>query len=270
MRVLFLGDIVGKSGRIKIQECLQEYKNTNKIDFVIANGENATSGAGLSSAHAEKILEHGVDCITLGDHAFDQNDIQKIINDNHKIIRPLNYSEDSPGKGFNFFNCKSKKILVVQVLGRVFMKKKFSDPFPLLNTILDNYKLGRKADCIIVDVHAEATSEKMAVGYFCDGRASLVVGTHTHIPTADTRILPSGTAYQTDAGMCGDYDSIIGMDKAEPMRRFVKNQVSGRFVPASGDATLCGIQVEINDLGLAERVKPVRFGGLLNLRSPEQ
>ena len=130
--------------------------------------------------------------------------------------------------------------------------------------------MGRKADCIIVDVHAEATSEKMAIGYFCDGRASLVVGTHTHIPTADTRILPSGTAYQTDAGMCGDYDSIIGMDKAEPMRRFVKNQVSGRFIPASGEATLSGIQVEINDKGLAEKVKPVRFGGILALTSPEQ
>ena len=169
MKILFLGDIVGKTGRIKIEKCLQEYKDTNKIDFVIANGENATSGAGLSSGHAEKILENGVDCITLGDHAFDQKDIQKIINDNEKIIRPINLSEESPGRGFNFFLLNSKKILVVQVLGRVFMKKNFSDPFPLLDKILDNYKLGRKADCIIVDVHAEATSEKMAIGYFCDG-----------------------------------------------------------------------------------------------------
>ena len=269
MRVLFLGDIVGKSGRIKIQECLKQYKNLNKIDFIVANGENATSGAGLSSSHAEKILENGVDCITLGDHAFDQKEILSIINENTRIIRPINFSEETPGKGFHVFQLNSKKILVVQVLGRVFMKKKFLDPFPFLDRILDDYKLGIKADCIIVDVHAEATSEKMAVGYFCDGRASLVVGTHTHVPTADTRILPSGTAYQTDAGMCGNYDSIIGMDKAEPMRRFVKNQVSGRFVPASGEATLCGIQIDLKPSGLAKRVKPVRFGGALNIESPE-
>ncbi len=267
MRVLFLGDIVGKSGRLQLQESLRKYKVANKIDFVIANGENATSGAGLSANHACLILESSVDCITLGDHAFDKKEIREIINDNQKIIRPINFSEESPGKGFNLYSVGSKKILVVQVLGRVFMKKKFSDPFPMLDTILENYKLGRKVDCIIVDVHAEATSEKMAIGYFCDGRASLVVGTHTHIPTADTRILPSGTAYQTDAGMCGDYDSIIGMDKAEPMRRFIKNQVSGRFVPASGEATLCGVQVEINDVGLADKVKPVRLGGILNLKS---
>ncbi len=270
MRVLFLGDIVGKSGRLQLQESLKEYKDANRIDFVIANGENATSGAGLSPKHAGLILDSGVDCITLGDHAFDQKEIREIINDNKKIIRPINFSEESPGRGFNFFNVQSKKILVIQVLGRVFMKKNFSDPFPILDTILENYKLGRKVDCVIVDVHAEATSEKMAIGYFCDGRASLVVGTHTHIPTADTRILPSGTAYQTDAGMCGDYDSIIGMDKAEPMRRFIKNQVSGRFVPASGNATLCGVQVEINDSGLAEKVKPVRLGGVLTFRSPEK
>jgi hypothetical protein len=160
-----------------------------------------------------------------------------------------------------------KKILIVQVLGRVFMKKQFLDPFPFLENILFDNKLGITVDCIIIDVHAEATSEKMAIGSFCDGRTSLVVGTHTHVPTSDTRILPLGTAYQTDAGMCGDYDSIIGMDKAEPMRRFIKNQVSGKFIPASGEATLSGIQIEVNDAGLAESAIPIRIGGTLDLKT---
>ncbi len=181
-----------------------------------------------------------------------------------QIVRPINYSDDCPGKGWQIFSVDEKRILVLQVLGRVFMKKKFLDPFPFLEDMFSQYKLGLNVDCVIVDVHAEATSEKMAIGHFCDGKASLVIGTHTHVPTGDTRILDKGTAFQSDAGMCGDYNSIIGMDKAEPMRRFLKNQISGKFIPAHGEATLCGVTVDLNEDGTSKKIKVIRIGGVLD------
>ena len=239
MIIAFFGDIVGKTGRKKLESSLPQYVSSEKIDFVVATEENATSGAGLSANHAEDLLNASVECITLGDHAYDNKEIIPFLARTKQIVRPINYSDDCPGQGWQIFSVNDKKILVLQVLGRVFMKKKFLDPFPFLEGIFSQYKLGLNVDCIIVDVHAEATSEKMAVGHFCDGKASLVIGTHTHVPTGDTRILENGTAFQSDAGMSGDYNSIIGMDKAEPMRRFLKNQISGRFTPANGEATLC-------------------------------
>ena len=267
MKIAFFGDIVGKTGRTKLENTLPEYISEEQIDFVVANAENATSGAGLSARHAEDLLNASVNCITLGDHAFDNKDIIPFLAHTRQVVRPINYSDDSPGQGWQMFSVSNKKILVLQVLGRVFMKKKFLDPFPFLEDVFSEYKLGLNVDCIIVDVHAEATSEKMAIGHFCDGKASLVIGTHTHVPTGDTRILDKGTAFQSDAGMSGDYDSIIGMDKAEPMRRFLKNQISGRFIPANGDATLCGVTVELNKNGTAKKIKAMRIGGVLGSAS---
>ena len=263
MKIAFFGDIVGRTGRKKFGSSLQQYVSDEQIDFVVANAENATAGAGLSANHAEELLKMSIDCITLGDHAYDNKEIIPFLERSKQVVRPVNYSNDSPGQGSQIFLVNNKKILVIQVLGRVFMKKKFLDPFPFLEDIFFEYKLGLNVDCIIVDVHAEATSEKMAIGHFCDGKASLVIGTHTHVPTGDTRILSKGTAYQSDAGMSGDYDSIIGMDKAEPMRRFLKNQISGRFTPAKGEATLCGVSVELNENGTANKIKVIRIGGVL-------
>ena len=264
MKIAFFGDIVGKTGRKKFESSLQQYVLDEKVDFVVVNAENATAGAGLSANHAKDLLNMSVDCITLGDHAYDNKEIIPYLEHTKQIVRPINYANDCPGQGWQIFSVNNKKILVVQVLGRVFMKKKFLDPFPFLENIFFQYKLGLNVDCIIVDVHAEATSEKMAIGHFCDGKASLVIGTHTHVPTGDTRILDKGTAFQSDAGMSGDYNSIIGMDKAEPMRRFLKNQISGRFSPANGEATLCGVSVELNKNGTAKEIKVIRIGGVLD------
>ena len=263
MKIAFFGDIVGKTGRKKLESSLRQYVSDEKIDFVVVNAENATAGAGLSASHARDLLKMPVDCITLGDHAFDNKEIIPFFEQTKQVVRPINFSNDCPGPGWQIFLVHRKKILVVQVLGRVFMKKKFLDPFPFLENIFFEYKLGLNVDCIIVDVHAEATSEKMAIGHFCDGKASLVIGTHTHVPTGDARILDKGTAYQSDAGMSGDYNSIIGMDKAEPMRRFLTNQISGRFTPAEGEATLCGVTVELNANGTADKIKAIRIGGVL-------
>jgi len=211
MRLLFLGDVVGRSGRAAIAEHVPRLRQDWKLDFVVVNGENATGGMGLSEGHSKLLLEAGVDCLTLGDHAFDQKDMLAAIEREPRIIRPVNFSKAAPGKGYRLFTTPSgAKVLVVQVLGQVFMKRAFDDPFSALETILKSHPRGGLAQAIIVDVHCEATSEKMAIGHFCDGKASLVVGTHTHVPTGDAQILPGGTAYMTDAGMCGDYLSVIG------------------------------------------------------------
>lgn len=240
------------------------------MDFVVVNGENATTGMGLSGAHARTLLEAGADCITLGDHAFDQKDMLQFIEKEPRIVRPLNYSKAAPGKGARLFAAKNgRKVLVAQVLGQVFMKRPFDDPFSALEPVLKAHPRGGQAAAIIVDVHCEATSEKMALGHFCDGRTSLAVGTHTHVPTADAMILPGGTGYLTDAGMCGDYHSVIGMNKEEPMRRFITGMSKERFTPAEGDATLSGVFVETDDrTGEATRIAMVRDGGLLQTAAP--
>lgn len=266
MKILYLGDVVGRSGRHAITEGLAALKQELRVDFTIVNGENASGGMGLTGGHAKVILEAGADCITLGDHAFDQKDMLSFIESEPRVIRPLNFAREAPGRGARVFEAtQGRKILVTQVLGQVFMKRPFDDPFSALDTVLRAHPPGGLVQAAVVDIHAEATSEKMAIGHYCDSRASLVVGTHTHVPTGDAQILPRGTGYLTDAGMCGDYDSVIGMDKAEPMRRFLTGMTRERFSPAEGEATLCGVLVTTNDrTGLATSIEMVRRGGRLS------
>ena len=265
MRILYLGDVMGRSGRKAIADRLQGLRDRLSVDFTIVNGENGTSGAGLSPDHAQGLLDAGADVITLGDHAFDRREMMTGIEKEPRILRPLNYSKAAPGHGARVFNApKGKKVLVAQVLGQVFMKRPFDDPFSAIETVLKTHPLSGPIHAAVIDIHCEATSEKMAMGHFCDGKASLVVGSHTHVPTGDAMILPGGTGYMTDAGMCGDYNSIIGMDKSEPMRRFLTGMSSGRFQPALGEATLSGVLVETDDTtGLAISITPVRDGGAL-------
>lgn len=271
MKILFLGDVMGRAGRNAVSERLPKLREDWKLDFVVVNGENASNGMGLSGAHAKVILDAGADCITLGDHAFDQKDMMQFIQSEPRILRPLNYSKgDVPGKGFRVFEARGgRKVLVTQALGQVFMKQPYSDPFSAVDQVLRAHPRGGLVQAAIVDMHCEATSEKMGMGHFCDGRASLVVGTHTHVPTADTQILPGGTAFQADAGMCGDYNSVIGMEKTEPMRRFVTGMPKARFTPALEEATLSGVYIETDDrTGQATRIEMVRQGGRLSQAGP--
>jgi metallophosphoesterase (TIGR00282 family) len=270
MRLMFLGDVVGRSGRTAVARELPRLRREWGLDFVVVNGENATGGMGLSGAHAALLLEAGADCVTLGDHAFDQREMLGHIETEPRVLRPLNFARGAPGRGARFFElADGRRVFVAQVLGQVFMKRPFDDPFSAIEAALKPATLGGTAAAVIVDVHAEATSEKMALGHWCDGRASLVVGTHTHVPTADTVILERGTAYQTDAGMCGDYDSVVGMERLEPMTRFVTGMSKGRFTPAGGEATLCGTFVETDDAtGRAVRAVAVRVGGRLTGSGP--
>ncbi|MEL6549219.1 MAG: TIGR00282 family metallophosphoesterase [Pseudomonadota bacterium] len=270
MRILFLGDVMGRAGRTAITEHLPKLRAAWKLDFVCVNAENATSGAGLSAAHAAALLDAGADCLTLGDHAFDQKDMLGFIESEPRILRPLNFAKGAPGRGVAIFEAtRGRKVLVAQALGQVFMKRPFDDPFSALDAVFQRHKLGGAVQAALIDIHAEATSEKMAAGHFADGRASLVVGTHTHVPTGDAQILEGGTAYLTDAGMCGDYNSVIGMEPAEPLRRFITGMPKGRFTPALGEATLAGLYVETDDrTGHATRVEMVRHGGRLAAAGP--
>jgi metallophosphoesterase (TIGR00282 family) len=270
MKILFLGDVMGRAGRAAITERLPGLRTAWGLDFVVVNGENASQGAGLTAEHARVLLQAGADCLTLGDHAFDQKDMLQFIEQENRIIRPLNFSKVAPGRGVKIFDAtQGRKVLVAQVLGQVFMKRPFDDPFSAIETILKTHRIGGSVQAAIVDVHAEATSEKMAMGHWCDGQASLVVGTHTHVPTADAQILAGGTAYLTDAGMCGDYNSVIGMEKLEPLRRFITGMSSARFTPAEGSATLSGVYVETDDrTGKALKVRMIRNGGLLEQAAP--
>jgi metallophosphoesterase (TIGR00282 family) len=270
MRLLFLGDVMGRAGRSAVTGELAALRQAWGLDFVVVNAENASSGAGLTPDHARALLAAGADCLTLGDHAFDQKDMLSFIESEHRIIRPINFAKAAPGRGARVFTVSGgRKVLVAQVLGQVFMKRPFDDPFSAIEPVLKAHPPGGAVQASIIDMHCEATSEKMAMGHWCDGRASAVVGTHTHVPTADAMILPRGTAYLTDAGMCGVYDSVIGMDKAEPMRRFVTGMARERFTPAGGVATICGLFVETDDrTGRAVRVAPVRRGGILAEAGP--
>jgi metallophosphoesterase (TIGR00282 family) len=271
MRLLFLGDVMGRSGRSAVAAELPRLRRQWRLDFVVVNGENATGGVGLSAAHAKLLLDAGADCLTLGDHAFDQREMLSFIEQEPRILRPINFARSAPGQGARFFDAPGgRRVFVAQVLGRVFMKQPFDDPFSAIDLALRPAVLGGTAAAVIVDVHAEATSEKMAMGHWCDGRASLVVGTHTHVPTSDYRILAHGTAYVSDAGMCGDYDSVLGMDKEEPIRRFLRKVPGARFEPATGSASLTGVAVETDDAtGLARRIAPIRLGGVLSEARPD-
>ena len=261
MRILFLGDVVGSSGCSKLVEDLPSQKKQREIDFVIVNGENADeSGVGLTQKICEKFFLSGVDVITSGNHIWDQKDIMKFIENEKRILRPKNFFEPSPGKGFEIFTTVNNfKIGVLNLIGNVFMKKS-NDVFEVANQFINKFKLKEDFDFLVVDFHGEITSEKNAIGHYFDGRASLVVGTHTHIPTNDARILQNGTAYQTDAGMCGDYDSVIGMNKNNSLNRFLKKDSLKHF-PSNGASTLCGVIVECNiETGLANKVESYIFG----------
>lgn len=265
MKLLYCGDIVGRSGRDAVVSRIPDLRKSLGLDFVLVNGENAAAGFGITAKICEEFYAAGVDVIVLGNHAWDQRETLSYINSDPKLLRPLNYPKGTPGKGAAVYTLNSgKKILVLQVMGRIFMDP-LDDPFAAVEAELSKYRLGAGVDAIIVDIHGEATSEKMAMGHFCDGRASLVCGTHSHIPTADAQILPNGTAYQTDAGMCGDYNSVIGMDKTEPLNRFTRKIPGGRFEPANGEGTLCAVYVETDDrTGLAMKIAPLRLGGRLS------
>jgi metallophosphoesterase (TIGR00282 family) len=265
MRLLFLGDVVGRAGRREVTERLPKLREAWGLDFVVVNGENATNGIGLSPEHARALFAAGADCVTLGDHAFDQKEMLSAIDGEPRLLRPINFAKVAPGKGWRLYTlADGRKVVVAQVLGQVFMKRPFDDPFSAIEPVLKAHPRGGLAQALIVDMHCEATSEKMAMGHWCDGRASAVIGTHTHVPTADAMILPGGTGYITDAGMCGDYDSVIGMDKAEPMRRFITGMAKERFTPANGAASLAGLYIETDDkTGRATKLAPVRQGGLL-------
>ena len=261
MRILFLGDVVGSSGCSKLVEDLPSQKKQRGIDFVIVNGENADeSGVGLTQKICQKFFSSGVDVITSGNHIWDQKDIMQFIENEKRILRPKNFFEPSPGKGFEIFTTVNNfKIGVLNLIGNVFMKKS-NDVFEAAKKFINKFKLKEDFDFLVVDFHGEITSEKNAIGHYFDGKASLVVGTHTHIPTNDARILQNGTAYQTDAGMCGDYDSVIGMNKNNSLNRFMKKN-SVKHFPANGDSTLCGVIVECNsETGLANKIESYIFG----------
>jgi len=269
LRILFVGDVVGRSGRSAVSDHLPGLIRDWALDLVIVNGENAAGGFGITEVIYQELVDAGADAVTLGNHSWDQREALVFIERAPRLVRPANYPAGTPGRGAALIEAKNgARALVVNVLGRVFMTP-FDDPFAALGRELGACPLREAADAVVVDVHCEASSEKQGLGYFCDGRASLVVGTHTHVPTADHQILPGGTAYMTDAGMTGDYDSIIGMQKDEPLRRFQSGIPSARFEPASGEATLSGVAVETDDAtGLAVKVAPVRIGGRLSPAKP--
>ena len=265
MRILFLGDVVGVSGCSKIMNNLLDQIKINQIDFVIVNGENAAqSGVGLTKEICEDFFRCGVNVITTGNHVWDQKEIMNFIDKENRLLRPKNLFEPSPGKGFEIYTTKENlKIGVLNLMGNVFMKK-CSDVFEVSQKFINKYKLKNDFDFLIVDFHGEITSEKNAIGHLFDGKATLVVGTHTHVPTNDARILKNGTGYQTDAGMCGDYDSVIGMNKDNSLNRFMKKNSLKHF-PAKGDATLSGVIVDCNiETGLAKKIQSYIFGGQLN------
>ena len=265
MRILFLGDIVGISGCSKIINNLFEQIQVNKIDFVIVNAENADkTGVGLTKEICENLFKCGVNVITTGNHVWDQKEIMKFIDSENRLLRPKNLFEPAPGKGFGIYETKKNlRVGVLNLMGNVFMKK-CNDVFETTQKFLNNHKLKKDYDFLIVDFHGEITSEKNAIGHYFDGQATLVIGTHTHIPTNDARILRRGTAYQTDAGMCGDYDSVIGMNKDNSLNRFMKKDSIKHF-PANGEATLSGVIVDCNiKTGLANKIYSYIFGGQLN------
>ena len=269
MRLLFLGDIMGRTGREAVMAQMPELRRKLDLDFVVVNGENAAHGFGISETVAKDLHESGVDCITTGNHVWDKKDIIPYIERDQRLLRPINYPDGTPGKGAVILQARDgRRVLVVNLMCRLYMDA-LGDPFAALDKVLKQNPMGRACQAVIVDVHGEANSEKMAFGHFCDGRASLVIGSHTHVPTADCQIFPGGTAYMTDAGMCGDYDSVIGMQKEAAVAKFVRKMPGERLTPAEGPATVCGAFVETDDLtGLAKRIAPVRVGGRLDQALP--
>ena len=262
MKILFLGDVVGKSGCLAVTENLSDQIKKKKINFVIVNGENAADqGVGITEQISKDLFSSGADVITTGNHVWDQKETLSYIDKENRLLRPENLIQSSPGKGFEIFKTKNNfKIGVLNLMGNVFMKK-CEDVFETSEKFLKKNNLKKDYDFLVVDFHGETTSEKMAIGHFFDGKATLVVGTHTHVPTNDARVLGNGTAYITDAGMCGDYNSVIGMDKKNSLNRFFKKESTKHF-PATGIATLCGVIVEADvESGLAKNVENFIYGG---------
>lgn len=269
MRVLFLGDVVGRGGRNALCNELPKLRERYRTDFVIVNGENAAGGFGITESICQDFFDAGADVITTGNHIWDQREALVFIDRQPRLLRPANYPAGTPGRGAGLFEAKNgAQVMVVNVMGRIFMDP-LDCPFRTADGAVGEGSLKSKADAIIVDMHAEASSEKQAMAYFLDGRVSAVIGTHTHVPTADEHILPGGTAYMTDVGMCGDYQSVIGMQKEEPVQRFVSRISGGRFEPAVAQPTICGAAIEIDDAtGLAVTIEPVRVGGVLRAIEP--
>lgn len=261
MRILFLGDVVGRSGRDAVARRLPELKARLEPDVVVVNGENAAGGYGISEKIAAELYAAGADAITLGNHAWDQKDLIGAIDRDPRMVRPANFPDGTPGRGATvIIDRAGRKLLVVNVMLRLFMDA-LDDPFAHLDRLVKQHRIGGAVHATLVDMHGEASSEKQALGHFLDGRVSLVVGTHTHVPTADHRILPGGTAFMTDAGMCGDYDSVIGMKKEPATLRFVRKMPGERLTPGEGEGTVSGVMVDTDDrTGLAVRVAPVRVG----------
>ncbi|NQV84179.1 MAG: TIGR00282 family metallophosphoesterase [Rhodospirillales bacterium] len=269
MKMLICGDVVGKSGRQVIEENLPEIRRRLALDFVVVNGENAAHGFGITDKMCAAFYAAGADVITTGNHVWDQREIMNYIDSDPKLLRPMNYPDGTPGAGTGIFKtADGRKVMVIHPMGRLFMDP-LDDPFAAVDEALQNHRLGQSVDAIIVDFHAEATSEKQGMGHFLDGRVSMVVGTHTHVPTADAQIFPGGTAYQTDIGMTGDYDSVIGMQKKVSISRFTTKLPQGRLEPANGEATLCAVYVETDDAtGLAKHIGALRLGGRLKEEWP--
>ena len=265
MKILLLGDVVGRSGREAVYNFLPAARKKYALDFVVVNGENAAAGFGITPAICDELFKAGTDVITTGNHVWDQQEIIPRIAKDNRILRPHNYPENTHGTGLCLVtNAQGKSLLVLHVQGQIFMHENLPCPFACADNVLKQYSLGANANAILVDIHAEANSEKMALGHYLDGRVSAVIGTHTHVPTADARIFSGGTAYQTDAGMCGDYNSVIGMEKSAPIKRFLtKTTKNNKMTAASGEATVCGIIIETDDkTGLATRVEVVQEGGV--------
>ncbi len=270
MRLLFLGDLLGRTGREAALKHIPELRAALKLDFVAVNAENASHGFGLGPDMADALFAAGADVITLGNHAWDRREIIPYIAQQKRLIRPINYPPGTPGQGFSLVTLPDgRKVLVIQAMGRLFMDA-MDCPFRITEELLSRHRLGVTAHAILVDIHAEASSEKMSFAHAFDGRVTSVTGTHTHIPTADHQVLPSGTAYATDLGMCGDYDSVIGMQKDGAIGRIIRKMPGERLTPAEGPATLCGAFIETNDAtGLALRIEPVRLGGRLAQAMPK-
>ena len=263
MKILFFGDIFGRSGRDALIKELPYFKKNYSPDFILVNGENASHGKGISHSICNDLFSAGIDIITGGNHIFDNNDVFNFIDEEKRLLRPNNYPIDTPGNGHGIYEKNQKKILVINVMGRVFMQP-LDDPFESVRKVINEKIIGKDVSAIIIDIHCEATSEKMAIGHEFDGKTSLIVGTHTHIPTADARILSNGTAFISDLGMCGDYDSIIGMDKNKALERFKKKTPVRGIHPATGEASLSSVFVEIDEkTGLAKSIKQIITGGSL-------
>lgn len=264
MRLLFLGDLVGRNARDAVIAQLPQLRAARKLDCVIVNAENAANGFGITPQICNDLYAAGADVITTGNHVWDQREIIPHIERDTKLLRPLNFPDGTPGRGATIVEtARGQKVMVINIMARLFMDA-LDDPFAALDKLLKFHRLGGDVQAIVVDFHGEASSEKTAMGYHADGRVSLVVGTHTHIPTADTRILPKGTGYQTDAGMCASYDSVIGMDAQLAVNKFVRKMPGERLRPAEGDVTLCGVLIETDDkTGLCTVIEPLRIGGVL-------